>query len=135
MRALECFFFGLIRHQLNLCAQGAAEPRAVVRALVPPADTASLPRWHADSAQSQWEVAGGELFSAKLSFYLDSLGPDTGALRVLPGSHRADHWVRAAAEPEGGPSLLNHSAELWGVEPQDVPGAVSLATEPGDAIM
>ena len=81
------------------------------------------------------EVARGELFSAKLSFYLDSLGPDTGALRVLPGSHRADHWVRAAAEPEGGPSLLNRSAERWGVEPQDVPGAVSLATEPGDAIM
>ena len=91
--------------------------------------------WHADSSTSQWEVAGGELFSAKLSFYIDPLGPDTGALRVLPGSHRADHWARAAPEPEGGPSLLNRSAEVWGVEPQDVPGAVSLATEPGDAIM
>ena len=43
--------------------------------------------WHPDGG---W----GRLLATKTVFYLDSLTSDSGALRVIPGSHHANHIIR-----------------------------------------
>ena len=78
--------------------------------------------WHPDG---NW----GQLFSCKIAFYLDSLTADTGCLRVIPGSQRPEHFVRAE---EINP---NQSEELFGVPPQEFPGSVALETNPGDLVI
>ncbi|MBM3265471.1 MAG: phytanoyl-CoA dioxygenase family protein [candidate division Zixibacteria bacterium] len=78
--------------------------------------------WHPDG---NW----GQLFAAKLAFYLDPLTASTGALRVIPGSHRPDHWVRKEGiDP-------NKSLDLYGVHPKDFPSAAVLETQPGDVVI
>ena len=63
----------------------------------------------------------------KAVLYLDELGRDNGALRVIPGSHRCDDsaWshVRQASR----------SAELWGIAGPDLP-CVVLDSKPGDLV-
>ncbi len=78
--------------------------------------------WHPDG---NW----GQLFSAKIAFYLDDLTRDTGCLRIIPGSHHPNHFVRAAGLD------LNNSVDLFGVEPRDVPGHLALETTPGDLVI
>ena len=76
-------------------------------------------RWHSDG----FHTIGKYL---KVAFYLDRLTADTGSLRVIPGSHRADveEWsARQARE----------AADLWGIEQQEVPHA-ALETQPGDVV-
>ena len=63
----------------------------------------------------------------KFAFYLDSLTRDTGALRVIPGSHRVDVLDTWDARQAG------KSEELWGIAQRDVP-AVALETVPGDVV-
>lgn len=75
--------------------------------------------WHPDG---NW----GQLWSAKLAFYLDPVTRDTGCLRVIPGSHRPDHWIRTQGINP------NQSMEQFGMEPRDFPGNVPLETNPGD---
>ena len=75
--------------------------------------------WHPDGS---W----GQLWSVKVAFYLDDLTKDTGCLRVIPGSHHPDHFIRKNKVN------LNDSMELFGVHPKDVPGNVPLETKPGD---
>ena len=78
--------------------------------------------WHPDG---NW----GQLFACKVAFYLDSLTADTGCLRVIPGSHRPDHFIRAHnINPR-------ESKERFGVEPRDFPGSIALETEPGDFVI
>src|SRR5205807_155727 len=61
----------------------------------------------------------------KIAFYLDPLTRDTGALRVIPGSHiAADSFAQAAGK-------VCNSQEKFGIHGRDVP-AVALETEPGD---
>ncbi|MCB9157627.1 MAG: phytanoyl-CoA dioxygenase family protein [Caldilineaceae bacterium] len=60
-------------------------------------------RWHSDG----WHP---EIRHVKIAFYLDPLTADSGALRVIPGSHRlgegfADHLQ----------STIRQSDELWGM--------------------
>ena len=74
--------------------------------------------WHSD-----WTRAG-DYRVLKIAFYFD---PDSGALRVIPGSHRLD-GDRFARE------LEEHALECagaWGVAGRDVP-ACSLDSRPGD---
>ncbi len=78
--------------------------------------------WHPDGS---W----GQLFSAKLAFYLDPLTRDTGCLRVIPGSHRPDHFVRKEKID------INRSQELFGIAPKDFPTNVVLETNPGDLVI
>ena len=78
--------------------------------------------WHPDGSWSQ-------LFSVKIAFYLDDLTRDTGCLRVLPGSHHPNHFVRAEGID------LSRSMELFGVEPREVPGNLALETTPGDLVI
>ncbi|MCX5662695.1 MAG: phytanoyl-CoA dioxygenase family protein [Planctomycetota bacterium] len=78
--------------------------------------------WHPDGS---W----GRLFAVKVAFYLDPLTRDTGCLRVIPGSHRPDHYLR---KDQVNP---NNAQELFGLHPRDFPGNVALETQPGDILM
>jgi ectoine hydroxylase-related dioxygenase (phytanoyl-CoA dioxygenase family) len=75
--------------------------------------------WHSDG----YHVNGGYL---KIALYLDPVGPDSGALRVIPGSHRLlqSDDIRKAARAK----------ELWGIEQAGVPAA-ALASQPGDVVV
>jgi hypothetical protein len=73
--------------------------------------------WHADSLDPAVASVG---FAA----YLEPLGPGTGALRVVPASHRAE--VRA--------DVLRYAAARAEAAADSVP-AVALATQPGDVIV
>ncbi|HET6386737.1 MAG TPA: phytanoyl-CoA dioxygenase family protein [Armatimonadota bacterium] len=78
--------------------------------------------WHPDG---NW----GQLFACKIAFYLDPLTSKTGCLRVIPGSHRPDHFIRAEKiDP-------NQSLEMFGVPPSEFPGNVALETNPGDLLI
>lgn len=78
--------------------------------------------WHPDGS---W----GQLFAVKLAFYLDPLTRDTSCLRVLPGSHEPEHFVRKHKID------MNRSQELFGTAPRDFPGNVALETNPGDLLI
>lgn len=71
--------------------------------------------WHSDSANRV-------LTHVKLAMYLDSLTRDTGALRVVPGSHQ-QNWVGNL-----------DTAALWDRTPNEVP-SVALESEPGDVVV
>ncbi|MCW3055499.1 MAG: hypothetical protein JWN14_4669, partial [Chthonomonadales bacterium] len=57
------------------------------------------------------------------------LTQDTGCLRVIPGSHDPDHYVRKHK------INLSKSEELFGFLPKDFPGNVALETNPGDILI
>ena len=78
--------------------------------------------WHPDGS---W----GQLFAAKTAFYLDPLTRDTGALRLIPGSHRPDHFVRQEQID------VNNSLELFGILPTEFPGSIAVETNPGDIVI
>lgn len=78
--------------------------------------------WHPDG---HW----GRLWAVKVAFYLDPVTKNTGCLRVIPCSHRPDHFIR---KEKINP---NQSLELFGVPPKDFPTNVALETEPGDIVM
>ena len=78
-------------------------------------------RWHSDG----WHPA---IRHIKIAFYLDPLTAQTGALRVIPGSHRlgegfADHLQ----------GTIRQSDALWGIDGPAVP-AIALETKPGDVL-
>ena len=83
------------------------------------------------SGDTHWHPDGGwgQLFACKIAFYLDPLTKDTGSLRVIPGSHNPDHFVRVQKiDP-------NESAALFGVPPSEFPGNAALETNPGDLVI
>jgi hypothetical protein len=63
----------------------------------------------------------------KVAIYLDPLGPETGCLRVIPGTHRLDLEQNWEARKAG------QSRELWGIEQRQVP-ALPLPIQPGDVV-
>ncbi|MBM3263658.1 MAG: phytanoyl-CoA dioxygenase family protein [candidate division Zixibacteria bacterium] len=77
--------------------------------------------WHSDG----WHK---ELRHVKIAFYLDPLTRDTGALRVIPGSHQIqDAYANALQEK------VRKSEDLWGVTGSQIP-AVAHETNPGDVV-
>lgn len=78
--------------------------------------------WHPDG---NW----GHLFACKLAFYLDPLKRNTGALRVIPGSHHPQHPVRT------GQIVPHNTQELYGISGSELPGAEALETLPGDLVI
>ena len=80
-------------------------------------------RWHSDGYGGR-----GGLRHLKVAFYLDPLTRATGALRVIPGSHRVGEPFADQVERE-----IRDSNTLWGVAGPDVP-AVALETQPGDVV-
>jgi hypothetical protein len=78
--------------------------------------------WHPDG---NWNI----LNPIKVAFYLDPVGPETGCLRVLPGSLDQEHLVhRRKINP-------NESQKLFGLHPKHFPGNVPLPCQPGDIVM
>ena len=88
------------------------------------------PPWHADLPPDNPEP-WKPITHGKIAMYFDSLGKDTGCLRVIPGSHRrpyVDH-LRALSHAADEPQTM-----LFGVADEDVP-CVALESEPGDVIV
>ena len=81
-------------------------------------------RWHSDGY-------GGRsgLKHIKIAFYLDPLTRATGALRIIPGSHRVGEPFADQVQRD-----IAHSAEVWGVTGDAVP-ALALETQPGDVLV
>ena len=80
-------------------------------------------QWHSD-AYADWDI-----LHVKFAFYLDPLTRETGALRVIPGSHRAGE-----AYADGLEQRIRESAEAWGISGRQVP-ALALETSPGDLVV
>jgi ectoine hydroxylase-related dioxygenase (phytanoyl-CoA dioxygenase family) len=77
-------------------------------------------QWHADGLHRSG-------IFMKIAFYLDPVGKSSGALRVIPGSHRPSALDWDAREAAG-------SAERWGIEGGMVP-AIVLDSQPGDMVV
>ena len=92
--------------------------------------------WHADSAVIRWPMR-----HIKIALYLESLDGNTGALRVIPSTHRDWHWVGNPIwheMPDYFFGLKNRDV-IWqhppfGIGPEEVPHQ-ALATEPGDVLV
>jgi len=67
----------------------------------------------------------------KVAFYLDPLTRDTGALRVIPGSHKLKDSYAESLEQEVKNSVRTEEQKLFGVKGKEIP-AVALETNPGD---
>ena len=80
-------------------------------------------RWHSDG----WK-GPSDPTHLKIAFYLDPVTKQTGALRVIPGSHRTGEDYA-----EGLQNQIRRSKDKWGVTGPDVPAAV-LETNPGDIV-
>lgn len=79
--------------------------------------------WHSDGAWPRPVVY------YKLALYLDPLTRDTGALRVIPGSHKyGDRFAEMLQQGARDPLTT------WGVSGDEVP-AVALETQPGDVVL
>ena len=79
-------------------------------------------QWHSDGYQK-------EIRHVKIAFYLDRLTAETGALRVIPGSHHLGDEYANALEEHG-----RQSQEHWGISGDQLP-AVALEIEPGDIVV
>ncbi len=79
--------------------------------------------WHSDGYDSK------RIPSIKIAFYLDPLTRDTGAVRVVPGSHMCGDAFADRLEDE-----IRDGAETWSVAPDQVP-AVVVETVPGDVVV
>ncbi len=80
-------------------------------------------RWHSDGYDRN------RLMSIKIAFYLDPLTGDTGALRVIPGSHRVGDAYADAVERN-----IRESGKIWGLPGSKIPALV-LETTPGDIVV
>jgi hypothetical protein len=83
--------------------------------------------WHADiynAPMTQRHI--------KISFYLDPLRADSGAIRVLPGTHfwQGDYAVGLRQSFRD----VGKSRELFGVDSTDVP-AIVVDSDPGDVLV
>ena len=81
-------------------------------------------RWHSDGYGGR-----GGLRHIKIAYYLDQLDGESGALRVIPGSHRLGEGFAEDLERS-----IRRSDELWGTPGRQVP-AIALATTPGDILV
>ncbi|MCZ6678025.1 MAG: phytanoyl-CoA dioxygenase family protein [Candidatus Poribacteria bacterium] len=79
--------------------------------------------WHSDGYD------GKRVLSIKIAFYLDPLTRDTGALRIIPGSHRVGDAFADALERD-----IRESGKIWGLPGNEVP-ALILETTPGDIVV
>lgn len=86
-------------------------------------------RWHSDTDWSGKMRGKPPRIFYKMALYLDPLTRDSGALRVIPGSH---HYGDQYAESLQ--AMLRKSEELLGLSGSEIP-AVALETNPGDVVV
>ncbi|MCY3737359.1 MAG: phytanoyl-CoA dioxygenase family protein [Gemmatimonadaceae bacterium] len=79
--------------------------------------------WHSDGGWPR------PIVYYKIAFYLDRLTRDSGAIRVIPGSHRYGEGYAEALQ-----AGVRESEEHWGVSGDQVP-AVAVETAPGDVVV
>ncbi|MBM7563633.1 phytanoyl-CoA dioxygenase family protein [Paenibacillus sacheonensis] len=85
--------------------------------------------WHSDTTMDKtWP---GNLKSINLSFYLDPVTKDTGALRVIPGSHFIGDQFTEILKSQIHTSDMEG---LWGVDRIDLP-SVPIEIRPGDLLV
>ena len=77
--------------------------------------------WHSDG----WNP---DFLNIKFAFYLDPLTKDTGALRVIPGSHRIGDTYTEKLQDD-----IYRSQDVWGLSGAEIP-ALALETQPGDVL-
>ena len=83
--------------------------------------------WHSDTYGAPMLI-----HHVKLSFYLDSLRADSGAIRVIPGTqHFRESFATALRNGFREPASIE---DRFGVDPRDIP-AVVLETDPGDVVV
>jgi hypothetical protein len=85
--------------------------------------------WHSDTDWSGKFRGKPPRTFYKLALYLDPVSAATGALRVIPGSHR--YGDRFAEDLQ---NSLSHSAETLGLRGDEVP-AIALESQPGDVVV
>ena len=86
-------------------------------------------KWHSDLNWNGDDIGTPRLKYYKMAFYLDPLTRSTGALRVIPGSHRfGDPYAEEVQK------LIWTSQDSWGVSGAEVP-AIPLETTPGDVVV
>lgn len=83
--------------------------------------------WHSDTYGAPMQI-----HHVKLSFYLDRLRADSGAIRVIPGSHHfretyATDLRRGFRETVG-------IEDYFGVDPREIP-SIAIETDPGDLVV
>ncbi len=83
--------------------------------------------WHPDTYAAPMEV-----FHVKLSFYLDSLGGESGAIRMIPGTNH--HMVPFVHELKLNLKDPRSIIDIYGVEYDQIP-SWTLESEPGDLIV
>lgn len=86
-------------------------------------------RWHSDTDWSGKMRGKPPRVFFKMALYLDPVNSDSGALRVIPGSHRyGDAYAESLQQ------MLQHSQEKLGLHGSEIP-AVSLESKPGDVVV
>jgi len=81
-------------------------------------------RWHSDTVWPE------PIRFYKMAIYLDPMTKDTGALRVIPGSHRFGEGYAETVHAH-----LTGKQTCWGgIHGRDLP-AVAIETEPGDLVV
>lgn len=86
--------------------------------------------WHSDGYGTR------PVLSIKMAFYLDPVKSDSGALRVIPGSHRAGEPFADALEKKliRRESDKNSGELISGTHPSEIP-AQALEANPGDVLV
>ncbi len=79
--------------------------------------------WHSDGYN------GERIPSIKIAFYLDPLTEDTGAVRIIPGSHHCGDAFSDGLEKE-----IRNSPDTWNLAPDEIPCLV-VETQPGDVVV
>lgn len=79
--------------------------------------------WHSDGGWPR------PIIYYKMALYLDPLNSETGAIRVIPGSHRYGEGYAEQVQ-----EMVRESEEKWGVDGARVP-AMALETQPGDVVV
>ena len=94
--------------------------------------------WGFDSlADHHWHADGGWLpeqmtpYRLKVMLYLDPLRRDTGALRIIPGSHRA--LLHESLLPFNESAAPGGNRRYFGRHGSDIP-AYAIETDPGDVV-
>jgi len=85
--------------------------------------------WHSDLDWAGGSIGTPRLKYFKMAFYLDPLTSSSGALRVIPGSHRFGEAYAEELEKQ-----ISKSKDVWGISGSEVP-AMALETNPGDVVV